>query len=73
MMRRIHMNVRAAMLAATGLCAAVAQSLPQTDIPQTQFSRGQDVVPSFDGWLRNADGTFTMVFGYFNRNSRKSW
>jgi hypothetical protein len=26
------------------------------------------VVPSFDGWLRNADGTFTFVFGYFNRN-----
>jgi hypothetical protein len=25
-------------------------------------------VPSFDGWLRNADGSFTMVFGYMNRN-----
>jgi hypothetical protein len=62
------MNVRVAMLAATGLCAVVAQNLPQTYIPQTKFSRGQDVVPSFDGWLRNADGTFTMVFGYFNRN-----
>jgi hypothetical protein len=26
------------------------------------------VVPSFDGWLRNSDGSFTMVFGYLNRN-----
>ncbi|HYV63457.1 MAG TPA: hypothetical protein VE958_12320, partial [Bryobacteraceae bacterium] len=51
-----------------GLSAAAAQNLPQTYIPQTKFSRGQDVVPSFDGWIRNADGTFTMVFGYFNRN-----
>ncbi len=25
-------------------------------------------MPSFDGWLRNADGSFTMVFGYMNRN-----
>jgi hypothetical protein len=25
-------------------------------------------VPSYDGYLRNADGTFTMVFGYMNRN-----
>ena len=50
---------------------AAAQNLPQTYIPQTKFSRGQDVVPSFDGWVRNADGTFTMVFGYFNRNSEE--
>lgn len=67
-MRGIRVSVRTAMLAATGLCAVAAQNLPQTYIPQTKFSRGQDVVPSFDGWLRNADGTFTMVFGYFNRN-----
>jgi hypothetical protein len=47
------------------------QSVPPTYIPQTKFSRGQDVVPSFDGWIRNPDGTFTMVFGYFNRNSEE--
>jgi len=39
-----------------------------TAIPQTHFSTGQDVVPVYEGWLRNADGTFTFVFGYFNRN-----
>jgi hypothetical protein len=49
-------------------CLALAQTAPQTYIPQTKFARGQDVVPSFDGWLRNPDGTFTMVFGYMNRN-----
>jgi hypothetical protein len=52
----------------TLLGIAAAQNLPQTYIPQTKFARGQNVVPSFDGWIRNADGTFTMVFGYFNRN-----
>jgi len=52
------------------ICAAyaLAQTLPPTYIPQTKFARGQDVVPSFDGWLRNPDGSFTMVFGYMNRN-----
>lgn len=25
-------------------------------------------MPSFDGWIRNPDGSFTMVFGYMNRN-----
>ena len=47
---------------------ASAQTLPPTYINQTKFNSGQDVVPSFDGWLRNPDGTFTMVFGYMNRN-----
>jgi hypothetical protein len=41
---------------------------PATYIPQTKFASGQDVVPSFDGWLKNQDGTFTLVFGYMNRN-----
>jgi hypothetical protein len=45
-----------------------AQTLPPTYIPQEKFARGQDVVPSYDGYLRNPDGTFTMVFGYMNRN-----
>jgi hypothetical protein len=47
-----------------------AQGLSQlpTYNPQTQFSTGQDVVPVYEGWLRNGDGTFTFVFGYFNRN-----
>lgn len=45
-----------------------AQTLPPTYISQTKFNSGQDVVPSFDGWIRNPDGTFTMVFGYMNRN-----
>jgi len=36
-----------------------------------QFWSGQDVVPTFDGWIQNSDGTFTLVFGYFNRNYRE--
>jgi hypothetical protein len=67
-MRPVRILVPAAILVVAGLYMAVAQNLPQTYIPQTKFSRGQNVVPSFDGWIRNADGTFTMVFGYFNRN-----
>ncbi len=48
-----------------------AQPPSPTYIPQTHFSSGQDVQPSYDGWLRNADGTFTMVFGYLNRNYKQ--
>jgi hypothetical protein len=56
----------AVLLAAT--ITVAAQPPSPTYIPQTRFSSGQDVQPTYDGWLRNADGTFTMVFGYLNRN-----
>ena len=35
---------------------------------QVVRATGQNVVPVYEGWERNPDGTFTMVFGYFNRN-----
>ena len=35
---------------------------------QVRYERGQDVVPVFEGWERNADGSINMVFGYMNRN-----
>lgn len=39
-----------------------------TELPQVRFNSGQDIVPYFEGWIRNPDGTFDLVFGYFNRN-----
>jgi hypothetical protein len=33
-----------------------------------KFNSGQDVQPVFEGWSKNADGTFLMHFGYLNRN-----
>ncbi len=39
-----------------------------TELSQIRFNSGQDIVPYFEGWIRNPDGTFDLVFGYFNRN-----
>jgi hypothetical protein len=57
------------MNSATGILAAVllVAQLP-TELPSTKFSSGQDVQPYFEGWIHNPDGTFDLVFGYFNRN-----
>lgn len=33
-----------------------------------KFNSGQAVQPAFEGWSRNADGSFDMHFGYLNRN-----
>src|SRR5881296_3226116 len=35
---------------------------------QIRFATGQDVAPVFEGWEQNPDGTYSMVFGYLNRN-----
>jgi hypothetical protein len=51
--------------------AQTPSQLP-TAIPQTKFASGQNVVPYFEGWIKNADGSFDLVFGYFNRNWEQS-
>ncbi len=35
---------------------------------QVQYAVGQNVAPIFEGWERNPDGSFNLVFGYLNRN-----
>ncbi len=32
------------------------------------YSSGQTVSPAFEGWEKNDDGSFSMMFGYMNRN-----
>jgi hypothetical protein len=48
------------------------QGLP-TEITQVRFNAGQSVVPYFEGWIKNPDGSFDMVFGYFNRNYQQEF
>jgi hypothetical protein len=53
-------------LAALSPRAAAAQ-LPLAPVPTS----GQPVYPVFEGWYRNPDGSFSISFGYFNRNSEE--
>ncbi|MDX1383194.1 MAG: hypothetical protein R3190_06080, partial [Thermoanaerobaculia bacterium] len=32
------------------------------------YAKGRNVVPVYEGWERNDDGSFNLVFGYMNRN-----
>ena len=50
------------------LLAVVAGLVAVPGSAQQRWLRGQNVQPVFEGWERNADGSFTMVFGYLNRN-----
>ena len=35
---------------------------------QHAFTHGRNIAPVFEGWEQNPDGSFDMVFGFFNRN-----
>jgi len=44
--------------------SATAQHNPQ----MRRQDKGLGVSPTFEGWYENADGTYTLSFGYFNLN-----
>ena len=35
---------------------------------QLTYQTGQNVSPAFEGWEQNEDGSFSLLFGYMNRN-----
>ena len=53
-----------------GPAAAVAVLLlaPSSGLAQQSYATGQTIAPAYEGWERNDDGSFTLVFGYMNRN-----
>lgn len=57
--------VTAALLAAGSV--AIAQ-LPMSSRPRS----GAGVIPVFEGWYTNPDGTLMLSFGYFNRNTEET-
>lgn len=72
MTRRIRRSVfrlSAVLLAATTIAlSTAARAQIQPSFSQQTHPRGQNIAPVFEGWEENPDGTFNMVFGYFNRN-----
>jgi hypothetical protein len=58
-------------LAAAGLALALVITADARVAGQLTYDRGQNVVAAFDGWERHPDGTFGLVFSYFNRNYKE--
>ena len=59
-MVRHYWMVYAALALAGGACTILSA--------QVQYATGQNIAPIFEGWERNPDGSYNMVFGYLNRN-----
>src|SRR5438552_3151478 len=65
-MRMIAARIVAAVIALSGI--GVAAQLPLAPVPRL----GSTVNPVFEGWYPNSDGSFSISFGYFNRNSEET-
>ena len=55
-------------LASAAVVAFALAGPPSSPTAAQVIGTGQNVVPVYEGWEQNADGTFNLVFGYFNRN-----
>lgn len=63
--------VRFVTLAAlTSIALASVPSPARTQTPLAPVSpSGQTATPAFEGWYKNPDGTYSLSFGYYNRNA----
>lgn len=62
----------AGVLVVGGLVAASAQ-IPQGALPlDPSRERGTSITPAFEGWYANPDGSFTLLIGYYNRNTKQT-
>jgi hypothetical protein len=63
----------------TGRLSILALSLTlgslhaQQPLPlEPTHNTGQSITGAFEGWFANSDGTFSMLLGYYNRNTRET-
>jgi hypothetical protein len=68
---RTALSVSLGLLVA-GAIAAGAQAPPKVLPLEPQRERGASITPAYEGWYANADGSFSMLLGYYNRNAKEA-
>jgi len=63
--------VLAVALAASGALAVEAQQSKEPLTMGPARERGASVTPAFEGWYPNEDGTYSLLIGYYNRNTKQ--
>jgi hypothetical protein len=59
------------LVAAFGLGSSVFLGARQLPLQPARES-GQSITAAFEGWYQNADGSYTLLVGYFNRNLKET-
>ncbi len=67
---RMRVGIVAVAVACAGLSGALlaGQALPL----EPPKEAGMGITPAFEGWFQNEDGSYTLLVGYFNRNSKQT-
>jgi hypothetical protein len=60
-------SARLTVCAIVVLLGAAPAFLRSQDAP-IAHNQGESITPAFEGWFKNTDGTFSLSFGYMNRN-----
>lgn len=66
--KQVNRSIVAALAVTAAAAGWVASGAAQQLPLQPTKERGANVTAAYEGWYPNADGTFTMLIGYFNRN-----
>ena len=61
-----------AAVVASAIAMTGAQQRPEPLTMGPARERGASVTPAFEGWYENEDGSFSLLIGYFNRNSKEA-
>src|SRR6266852_4757481 len=56
-----------ALIVVASAVLAWGQSLPFEPLHES----GASVTGAFEGWFKNADGTYSLLLGYYNRNQKQ--
>jgi hypothetical protein len=59
------------MVAVTCVLLSAGSSARQALPLEPPKESGLGVTPAFEGWFQNEDGTYSLLVGYFNRNSKQ--
>src|SRR5215813_13643436 len=65
------MNYRAVGVALAVSVAAFCVLHGQTLPLEPEHESGAGITGAFEGWFKNADGTFSLLLGYYNRNTKQ--
>jgi hypothetical protein len=44
----------------------------EMSMSEIKFNKGQSIQPAFEGWMKNPDGSYSLWFGYLNRNYQET-
>ena len=67
------MKVNRSIIPVLVMVAAVTLAQSPAQLPlDPSHETGQSITGAFEGWFQNPDGSFSLLVGYFNRNSKQT-